>query len=297
MSKALNIDLNLIRLFCVLYQTRSVKETADKLHLSQSACSHALQRLRESLNDDVFVRVGNVMLPTEYSKTVAADMLKGLDLITKGIESKVQFSPHERHVFRIAVTDYTSWCMSSFISSVSRDYPNIKIELHQLEERLPEQALREGTLDLVCGFAHEFEHFESFSNKVWFEDEYVCARCRSHPLKGEFDLDAFLHYSHILVTPWNEARGILDITLSKMKKRRQVAVKSPNVLSAPTFLIGTSYLLAMPRKYATYISDVLPINVSPLPIDVPNYQVKLYWHKTRDKDKKINWIIDKLIDS
>ena len=73
--------------------------------------------------------------------------------------------------------------------------------------------------------------------------------------------------------------------------------RSPSVLSAPTFLIGTSYLLAMPRKYATYISDVLPINVSPLPIDVPNYQVKLYWHKTRDKDKKINWIIDKLSDS
>ena len=62
-----NIDLNLLKLFACLYRTASVTAAAEELNLSQSACSHALQRLRERLEDELFVRVDKQMLPTEYS--------------------------------------------------------------------------------------------------------------------------------------------------------------------------------------------------------------------------------------
>ncbi len=297
MSLLPNIDLNLIRLFSVLYKTGSVRETADTLSLSQSACSHALQRLRERLNDDLFVRVGNRMLPTEYSKSIATHLLQGIELIEKGVTSSTLFSPNDAHKFKIAVTDYTSWCMHSFISTLSRDYPNITIELFHLEERLPEEALRESEFDLVCGFAHEIENFESMASQVWFEDEYVCVRCQTHPCQGDLTLAEFLSYKHVLVTPWNEVRGILDITLSKLKKKRQIAVKTPSVLSAPSFVVNTQYLLALPNKYATHVSALLPITLSELPLNVPKYKVKLYWHKTRNKDPKIQWISERIINS
>lgn len=297
MTSLSNLDLNLIRLFYLLYKTGSVKEAADTLNLSQSACSHALQRLRGRLNDDLFVRVGNRMLPTQYSKSIAGELIQGIELIEKGVTSPSTFNPQDAHTFRIAVTDYTSWCMHSFISKLSRDYPNITIELLHLEERLPEEALRESEFDLVCGFAHEIENFESITAKVWFEDDYVCARCQRHPNQGDLTLAEFLSYKHILVTPWNEARGILDITLSKLKKKRTVAVKTPSVLSAPSFVIDTQYLLALPKRYAVRVSELLPITLSKLPLDVPRYSVKLYWHRTRNNDPKINWIAEKILES
>ncbi|NOH71708.1 LysR family transcriptional regulator [Vibrio pectenicida] len=269
-------------------------KTADTLNLSQSACSHALQRLRERLNDDLFVRIGNTMQPTEYAKAIADKLMQGVSLIEEGITSSSTFDPNAEQTFRIAVTDYTSWCMRDFISKLSHDYPNIKIEFLNLEERLPEIALRESQFDLVCGFAHEIESFESISNQVWFDDQYVCLHHREHPFQNELSLEKFLSYCHVVVTPWNEARGILDITLSKLRKKRKVAIKTPSVLSAPMFVIDTQYLLAIPKRYAEHIAQQLPIKISPLPLEVPNYKVKLYWHKTRNNDPKIKWLTERI---
>ncbi|GLT16955.1 LysR family transcriptional regulator [Vibrio zhanjiangensis] len=297
MTTLSTIDLNLIHLFSVLYKTQSVRETADTLNLSQSACSHALQRLRERLNDDLFVRVGNTMQPTEYAKAIADKLILGMNLIEEGITSYSAFNPNDDHTFKIAVTDYTSWCMRAFVSTLSQDYPNIKIEFLNLEERLPEITLREGKFDLVCGFAHDIESFESISNQVWFEDHYICLHHREHPFQHELSLEKYLNYRHVVVTPWNEAKGILDITLSKMRKKRKVAIKTPNVLSAPVFIIDSQYLLAIPKRYADHVAQQLPVTISPLPFEVPTYKVKLYWHKTRNNDPKIQWLSNRIIKS
>lgn len=288
-----NIDLNLLKLFASLYQTGSVTATAIELNLCQSACSHALQRLRERLGDELFVRAGNRMLPTEYSIRLAEHLLPGLTLISKGLESSHPFNPEENHKFKISVTDYTCWCMQPFISSLSQTYPNIDVEFIQLSERLSEPSLKERELDLVCGFAHQKESSESIARLTWFEDKYVCTRSHTHPIQGDITLDQFLTFKHVLVTPWNEPRGIVDISLSKLKKKRQVAVKTASLLAAPTFIQNTPYLLVLPNKYASQIKQLLPITLSPLPFKVPNYKLTLYWHKTRHNDPKIDWFITK----
>src|SRR5580698_5917194 len=59
-----SIDLNLLRVFDVLLEERSVTRTGARLGLTQSAVSHALNRLRYMLNDDLFVRGSAGMQPT-----------------------------------------------------------------------------------------------------------------------------------------------------------------------------------------------------------------------------------------
>ncbi|ETU85442.1 hypothetical protein Q053_03391 [Pseudomonas aeruginosa BWHPSA048] len=48
-------DLNLFRVFEVVYRERNLTRAAGLLHLSQSAVSHALARLRDQLGDPLFV--------------------------------------------------------------------------------------------------------------------------------------------------------------------------------------------------------------------------------------------------
>src|ERR1700750_1224991 len=57
-------DLNLLRVFDVLLEERSVTRTGVRLGLSQSAVSHALNRLRYMLNDELFMRGPAGMQPT-----------------------------------------------------------------------------------------------------------------------------------------------------------------------------------------------------------------------------------------
>src|ERR1700754_4162455 len=64
MNPAHNLDLNLLRVLDVMLEERSVTRAGARLGLTQSAVSHALNRLRYLLNDDLFVRGPSGMQPT-----------------------------------------------------------------------------------------------------------------------------------------------------------------------------------------------------------------------------------------
>jgi DNA-binding transcriptional LysR family regulator len=67
----MDIDLNLLRIFDILYDERNVTRAAARLFLTQSAVSHALARLREVLGDPLFVRIPSGLLPTERAHQLA----------------------------------------------------------------------------------------------------------------------------------------------------------------------------------------------------------------------------------
>jgi len=287
-----SIDLNLLKLFAYMYQTESVTATADKLNISQSACSHALQRLRNRLSDDLFIRIDNKMLATEYAKRLATTVLPALSMLSDGLSNAQPFTSDTEHTFCIAINDYTTWCMQPFITFLNKHYPNIHIEFKQLDERLPHAALANNELDFICALPDQQDSLNSLISLAWFEDRYVCLRCSTHTIQGDLSLEYYLQSKHVLVTPWNEVRGVIDKQLSKSRKTRAIAIKTASLLAAPYFVQNTNYLLAIPQKYAEHMKDQLSLVTSPLPFNMPIYQLHIYWHKTRINDPKINWFIN-----
>ena len=65
-------DLNLLKTFSALWQYRNVTEASKKLNLSQSAVSNSLNRLRNELNDPLFVRIPKGVTPTPKATEIAA---------------------------------------------------------------------------------------------------------------------------------------------------------------------------------------------------------------------------------
>ncbi|MCG7535541.1 LysR family transcriptional regulator [Pseudoalteromonas sp. OOF1S-7] len=296
MNKLPNLDLNLLKLFAALYQNGSVTHSAEQLNLSQSACSHALTRLRERLGDELFVRVNNRMLATAHAHRLAQTVLPALQMLERGLQEASPFNASDSHTLTIAATDYTAWCLRPFVTYLVGMFENLNIRFVQLEERIAEQALEDGSLDLVCGFAHQQEFSEGLAQLSWFEDAYVTARCQSHPCKQKLKLSTFVAYPHILIAPWNERRGIVDKALAKLKKSRVITVTTPHVLVAPTLLPESNMLLTMPRRYALQVCDRLNLQLQSPPLSVPDYQLKLYWHRTRKSDPKIGWFITQFCD-
>ena len=49
-----NLDLNLIVVFDSIFDEGSITKASEKLNLSQSAVSNALNRLRYTMKDDLF---------------------------------------------------------------------------------------------------------------------------------------------------------------------------------------------------------------------------------------------------
>jgi DNA-binding transcriptional LysR family regulator len=75
------IDLNLFVIFDAIMTERSLSGAADRLGMSPSAVSHALNRLRELTGDDLFVRTGKGVRPTHRATQMAESVKRALDLV------------------------------------------------------------------------------------------------------------------------------------------------------------------------------------------------------------------------
>src|SRR5260370_32823663 len=73
-----SLDLNLLRVFEALIEERSATRAGSRLGLTQSAISHALNRLRYVLKDELFVRTPDGMQPTYRTAQIAPRLRPGL---------------------------------------------------------------------------------------------------------------------------------------------------------------------------------------------------------------------------
>ena len=63
-------DLNLLRVFVVIFEEKSATGAAQRLNLTQSAVSLNLRRLREMYQDSLFTRTGRGLAPTLFANQV-----------------------------------------------------------------------------------------------------------------------------------------------------------------------------------------------------------------------------------
>lgn len=64
-------DLNLLPVLLVMMEERNVTRAAERLGITQPALSNALNRLRETLNDPLFIRERYGMRPTPMASELA----------------------------------------------------------------------------------------------------------------------------------------------------------------------------------------------------------------------------------
>src|SRR6185369_3637112 len=86
------LDLNLLRVFDVMIEERSVTRTGARLGLTQSAVSHALNRLRYAMNDDLFVRGPAGMQPTPRAVEMGPQIHAALNQLLSAL-SPADFDP------------------------------------------------------------------------------------------------------------------------------------------------------------------------------------------------------------
>src|SRR5699024_407643 len=88
------LDLNLLRVFDVLMQHRNVTRAAEQLNLSQATVRHALARLRQALEDPVFLMAHKEMTPTPRALALATPVRQALVLLEQGLRQSSDFDPH-----------------------------------------------------------------------------------------------------------------------------------------------------------------------------------------------------------
>src|SRR5258707_12954769 len=101
-----SLDLNLLRVFEALMDERSATRAGERLGLTQSAISHALNRLGYVLKDELFVRGPDGMQPTERAAEIAPRLREGLLQLQLALAPS-EFSPERSdRRFTLTCTEY-----------------------------------------------------------------------------------------------------------------------------------------------------------------------------------------------
>jgi hypothetical protein len=97
-------DYNALQVFLILMQTHSTKRTAQRLGRSQSYVSKVLAQLRESLDDQLFIRSADGLMPTTYAMNIEPKLQEAFDQIGVALSPEV-FDPKQVDKVTLHIVD------------------------------------------------------------------------------------------------------------------------------------------------------------------------------------------------
>ncbi|KAA5971480.1 LysR substrate-binding domain-containing protein [Pantoea sp. M_9] len=292
--KLRGLDMNLLLVFDALYRHRRVNLAAAELALSSSALSHALSRLRASLEDALFIREGSFMQPTARAHVMAPGLSAALNALSDTLRSVDTFCPAtSTQRFRFAVTDYTAAVfLPAFMTRLQQAAPNISVHIRYSANPDSLEELTSGHVDFAIGFqTPETRHHSQLGVTEGFKDRYVVAVHRDHPrIKTELTLAQFLAEGHVVVNPWHAPLATIDQALAAMHLRRRTVVELPSLLSAPAIVAGSDLIATLPEKALTTLFSSPALAYFDVPFAVSPYVLTACFHNSHPATPGHRWM-------
>ncbi len=290
------LDLNLLVALDALLTERSVSLAAERIHLSQSATSSALGRLREYFSDDLLIVKGRNMVLTARGEELVEPVRAVLEQIRATISVSPPFDPalSDRTV-RIMASDYmTEVLLSRVLSGIADEAPRMRFEIQPMTEG-PVDSLERGLVDLLLTV--DFGMSSDHPSEILFDEDYVVIGCAANPaLAGAMTKETYFGLGHV-TSRFGKAQvpAFDDWFMRRQKQQRRIEVVAPSFLSIPGLIIGSKRIATVHRRLANRIVDNLPLVMRELPLPMPSIREGAQWHLSNNNDAAIRWFVEKLV--
>lgn len=288
-----NMDLNLLVALEALLREESVTRAARELGRSQSAVSHALNRLRKEFDDELLVRSGRSMVRTGRGDELLEPLREALDRLGQVVASGGLFDPRESEAaFEIATNDYAQFVLlPPLIEKLQRRAPNIDLRVRELGSEPPTKRLATGAVDMALTLGLPEQVPETLYRRDLFQLDLVSLVRRDHPVVGdELDLEVFCELPHILISPMGDDEGVVDSTLRDRGRSRRVALVVPHFMVAPHLVAATDMVLTTARSVAESFAEFLPIRLLEPPLELKRGTVSMVWHPRSHGEECHRWL-------
>ncbi len=288
-----------LKVFVTLHEIGTVTTTADTLHTTQSAVSHSLQKLRLIFGDELFVRSGRSVVPTQRSLAIYPQIkaiLENLEQLT----NHQAFEPATADInYRISANDYQQDLIlpkvyntvNPLVNSLYLEmYPYTSTDDNNLE------LLRSQDIDLM--FATVSSDYSDIMATRIFDDTAVCffdPNQRDAPQSlHDFEQADYIGFTFRKKIPIKEQTEKAKIqTIHAINQRTGIVLSSFS--SVPQFLEGTQRLAIVPSRLKdTYCQQLQWVK---LPLNVPVFTMSMLWHKRYQNDPQHKWFRQQVIRS
>ncbi len=286
-----DFDLNLVRTFVLLYETRSVTATAESLHVTQPTISYSLQKLRRRFADELFRRTGGGLVPTTTARALYEPLHSALSEIESAVSGAKSFSPSTaRTAFTLCLSDLGEISLlPRLMAALPARAPGVTLTVRPLDVDRAADQLGRGEIDAFI--ASSLISSQRVARIPLFSEGYLGMVARDHPRLGASvssgELAAERHVTVFGPTGHDgprralEACGLLD----------RVVLEVPRFAALP-YLVQDGELVAMvPRLVAEMFAAEHRVRLFELPMEVEPAQVSVYTRHTHARSPAQHWLV------
>lgn len=300
----LKLDLNLLIVLDALLLEGSTVKAGKRIGLSQPAVSAALQRLRFALDDPLFVRAGQRIVPTDYAKSLAVPLRAALQNIEALLAAPEKFEPRTAHRdIRISGMDFFAEAlMPELADRLKLLAPGMRAQLVNLTARDYIAPLEKDEADFVLMPSARVPDWIEI--QPLFHVRFVLVARRDHALLRQLgatpgtplSLDAYCAMDHVLCSPDGSFRTGGDATLEKLGRERRIVMTLPTMTSVCTAVANSDLVGLVPTQLANALAGKLGIETYLTPFDIAMPLICMCWHARSSLNPELKWVRQQMAD-
>jgi DNA-binding transcriptional LysR family regulator len=291
------IDLKLLVVFDAVMSEGSVTRAGTRLGMTQPAVSNAVGRLRHLLKDDLFVRARGSIAPTPRALELTGPVRHALRQIEAVLDPS-DFDPaRDARVFKLAMSDHaTVTILPQLMQRLENIAPNVALQVQPKLDWCVADRLDAHEIDFALGVMPDVP--VRFSRVTLFEDVYMCAVRRGHPLaQGNLTLQRFAAAKHIAVRSADRTANLIDHVLESRGVQRRMALTVDQFCVVPAIIANTDLVATALRLKAERLGLLADPDLVVRPLPLPPVEAMLLWHPTMTHHKAHRWMREVLVDS
>lgn len=282
-------DLNLLIALDVLLSEESVARASTRLHLSPSAMSRTLARLREATGDPLLVRAGRRLVPTPR----AIELRDQTARLVQDAQSVLRPATIPRleqldRTFTLRTSDgFVENFGAALVTRVAKEAPGVTLRFVQKSDR-ESAGLREGIVDLETGVIQKGTAPE-LRTQALFKDRFVGVVRAGHRLaRGRMTVSRYAGGRHVSVSREGVATRPVDGALAAIDLHRDICAVVGGFAAAISLARGTDLIATVPQTHTNELR--VGMHTFSLPFTTPEMTVAMLWHPRVDADPAHQWI-------
>jgi DNA-binding transcriptional LysR family regulator len=286
---------NLVALH-VLLEERHVTRAARRLGITQSSMSHRLARLRETLEDPLFTRSSDGLLPTPRAESVAVPLRDALRALEAAVAPPRPFDPKtSRYAVSIAMPDLLAPLVPRLVAGLAAEAPFVDVQLSPVVPALS-TALAKGRPVLAIAPTRLVDG-QAIARPLGEARFGVVGRRGHRAFRRPLTIARWLEYPHVIQRLGNDQINTVEAELLRRGLRRRVGLEAPSFLAGLFVVSSSDMLMNVPIPLVNEAAAKLKLTTREAPLRLPSVRFSLCWHERFQTDPAHGWARERIFET
>jgi LysR family transcriptional activator of mexEF-oprN operon len=290
-------DLNLLVVLEALYTEQgNVTKAAQRVGLSQSAMSHALNRLRDMLGDPLFVKQGHRMQATARANALAPQIASWLELIRTQLNPPAFDPATIQQEINIAIPEHLERIiLPSLLRFLRQHAPGLHLHSRPVPIAQLPDFFAQGRIDMAIT-GNDWDAGEGYSQQLLIESGFVYIYDAN-----QLHFDEPVSFAALAAVPQlasnysHKTATIIDNYFTAQGYQRRIMATAGGINSIPAILMECPMLSILPEIMIADHPLFKSLVMKPFEPEKVRATLHLVWHRLHEHDDVNRFVRDWII--